>query len=304
MKVVELSGGVGGARMARGFDQVQDCEFTVIVNVGDDERIHGLHISPDIDTVIYTLARVEGPNGWGRAEDSFNLNNELSRFGVDNTFMLGDRDLALNLFRTNSLSAGESLSAVTSLITKGFEVTTTVIPVTDNSLRTEIQVEEGGWLSFQEYFVLRRNQDTVTAVRFEGADLARPAPGVVTAINEADLVVIGPSNPPLSIWPILSVRDVRSALSDHPNVVAISPLFGGKALKGPADRVMKSLGLRAGNAGVVEAYEGLINTLIIDTQDADDVPQLRTVRTSVTDTRIQDPARAARLAEELMRIES
>jgi LPPG:FO 2-phospho-L-lactate transferase len=303
MKVVELSGGVGGARMARGFDQVRNCEFTVIVNVGDDERIHGLHISPDIDTVIYTLAGVEGPEGWGRAEDSFNLNNELPRFGVDNTFLLGDRDLALNLFRTSSLSAGESLSAITSTIAKGFGVTADVIPATDNSLRTEIEVDGDEWLSFQEYFVLRRNQDTVTAVRFVGADLARPAPRVVAGIEDADLVVIGPSNPPLSIWPILAIDGVRSALSDHPNVVAVSPLFGGKTLKGPADRVMKSLGLSAGNAGVVEVYEGLIDTLVIDTQDADDVSQLSTVRTSVTDTRIKDPVAAGRLAEELMHIE-
>ena len=301
MKVVEMSGGVGGARMARGFDQVQDCEFTVVVNVGDDERIHGLHISPDIDTVIYTLAGVEGPDGWGRAEDSFNLNNELARFGVDNTFRLGDRDLAVNLFRTSSLSAGEVLSEITRTVTEGFGVTANVIPVTDDYLRTEIQVEEGDWISFQEYFVFRRTQDTVTAVRFEGADIAGPAPGVVAAISEADLVVIGPSNPPLSIWPILAVTDVRAALSEHPNVVAVSPLFGGRALKGPADRVMKSLGLEAGNAGVVEAYEGLINTLIIDTQDAGDVPQLPSVQTPVTDTRIKDPAHAARLAEELMR---
>ena len=300
MKVVEMSGGVGGARMARGFDQVQDCEFTVIVNVGDDERIHGLHISPDIDTVIYTLAGVEGPDGWGRAQDSFNLNNELARFGVDNTFRLGDRDLAVNLFRTSSLSAGEVLSEITRTVTEGFGVTANVIPVTDDYLRTEIQVEESDWISFQEYFVFRRTQDTVSAVRFEGADIAGPAPGVVAAISEADLVVIGPSNPPLSIWPILAVIDVREALSEHPNVVAVSPLFGGRALKGPADRVMKSLGLEAGNAGVVEAYEGLVNTLIIDTQDAGDVPQLASVQTSVTDTRIKDPAAAARLAEELI----
>ena len=300
MKVVEMSGGVGGARMARGFDQVQDCEFTVIVNVGDDERIHGLHISPDIDTVIYTLAGVEGPDGWGRAQDSFNLNNELARFGVDNTFRLGDRDLAVNLFRTSSLSAGEVLSEITRTVTEGFGVTANVIPVTDDYLRTEIQVEESDWISFQEYFVFRRTQDTVSAVRFEGADIAGPAPGVVAAISEADLVVIGPSNPPLSIWPILAVTDVREALSEHPNVVAVSPLFGGRALKGPADRVMKSLGLEAGNAGVVEAYEGLVNTLIIDTQDAGDVPQLASVQTSVTDTRIKDPAAAARLAEELI----
>lgn len=302
MKVVEMSGGVGGALMARGFDQVQDCDFTVVVNVGDDEQIHGLHISPDIDTVVYTLAGVEGPHGWGRAEDSFNLNNELPRFGVDNRFRLGDRDLALNLFRTSSLMGGETLSAITKTITEGFEVTANVIPVTDDELRTEVQIQDGDWLSFQDYFVFRRTNDTVTAVRFEGADIARPATGVVAAIEEADLVVIGPSNPPLSIWPILAVEDVRTALKNHPNVAAVSPLFGGRALKGPADRVMKSLALPPGNAGVAEAYEGLINTLIIDNQDADDVSQM-SVRTLVTETRIKDQERAMRLAEELIQIE-
>ncbi|MEE9178480.1 MAG: 2-phospho-L-lactate transferase [Acidimicrobiia bacterium] len=302
MKVVELSGGVGGARMARGLTAVPDVDLTVVVNVGDDEEIHGLHVSADLDTVIYTLAGVEGPDGWGRSADTFVLNEELARFGVDNRFRLGDLDLALNLFRTQALAEGKPLSVITAEIADSFDLRADVVPATNDTLRTEVRIEGDEWLSFQEYFVLRGNRDEVKELRYPGSEAAHPAPGVLEAISAADVVVIAPSNPPLSIWPILAINEIRQAIRSHQRVVAVSPLFGGKSLKGPADRVMASLGLPAGNAGVIEAYAGLIEMLVVDTQDADDARQLGGVEIMVTDTRIARATRARELAEEILAV--
>jgi len=299
MRVVELSGGVGGARMARGLAASPGVDLTVVVNVGDDETIHGLHVSPDIDTVMYTLAGVEGPEGWGRSGDSFDANTELGRFGADNRFRLGDLDLALNLHRTSRLAAGEPLSVVTGALAKAFELGPAVLPATDDVLRTEVRLSDG-WTSFQDYFVIRGNRDRVLEIRYRGSESATPAPGVLEAIQSSDLVVIAPSNPPLSIWPILAIPPMRQAVASHDRVVAVSPLFGGRALKGPADRVMASLGLPPGNRGVVEAYRGLIGTLVIDRQDSDDAGLLKEVEVIVTDTRIGDVVAARRLASELI----
>jgi len=300
MRVVELSGGVGGARLARGLAALPEVDLTVVVNVGDDASNHGLHISPDIDTVVYTLAGVEGPQGWGRAGDTFHMNEELARFGVDNTFQLGDLDLALKLFRTNLISDGEPLSSITTDIARSFGLDSSVLPVTDDRVRTMVRTDSG-WLSFQEYFVARRHQDQVLELRFDGAGTALPAPGVIEAIETADLVVIGPSNPPLSIWPMLAVSEVRAAVERRRPVTAVSPLIGGKTVKGPADRVLASLGLPPGNAGVAGAYEGLIDRLVIDTSDGDDEATLEGIDVLVTDTLIEGPAAAARLAGELTR---
>jgi LPPG:FO 2-phospho-L-lactate transferase len=279
-----------------------DVDLTVVVNVGDDEEIHGLHVSADLDTVIYTLAGVEGPDGWGRSADTFVLNEELARFGVDNRFRLGDLDLALNLFRTQALAEGQPLSVITAEIADSFDLRADVVPATNDTLRTEVRIEGGEWLSFQEYFVLRGNRDEVKELRYPGSEAARPAPRVLEAIGAADVVVIGPSNPPLSIWPILAINEIRQAIRIHQRVVAVSPLFGGKALKGPADRVMASLGLPAGNAGVIEAYAGLIEMLVVDTRDADDAGQLGGVEIMVTDTRIAKATRARELAEEILAV--
>lgn len=299
MKVVELSGGVGGARMARGLAAVPGVHLTVVVNVGDDASNHGLHISPDLDTVTYTLAGVEGTQGWGRADDTFTLNDELGRFGLDNTFQLGDRDLALKLFRTNELANGAKLSEVTGAIARAFDVSPGVLPATDDPLHTMVRTADG-WLAFQEYFVKRRHRDEVIELRFEGAENAGPAPGVLEAIRDADRLIIGPSNPPLSIWPILAIEEVRTAVAAHPSVTAISPLIGGKTVKGPADRVMASLGLPPGNRGVAAAYEGLLHRLVIDTSDRDDASSMGDIDVHVTPTLIKEPEAATRLATELV----
>lgn len=299
MKVVELSGGVGGARLARGFAGLLDTELTVIVNVGDDDTIHGLHVAADIDTVLYTLAGMEGPEGWGRADDTFAFNEELARFGVDNRFRLGDRDLALIVSRTSQLGEGRRLSEVTADHARSLGVEASVVPATDDPLRTQVRLDSG-WTAFQEYFVIRQNRDAVHEVAYRGADAAVPAPGVLEAIAAADLVVIAPSNPPLSIWPILAVPGVRDAVAAHPRVVAVSPLFGGKALKGPADRVMATLGLPPGNQGVAQAYDGLVDLLVVDTGDADGI--VAGPETVALDTRITNPDAAVRFAATMVRL--
>ena len=218
MRVVELSGGVGGARLARGLAALEEVELSVIVNVGDDTETHGLLVCPDLDTVVYTLAGEEGPFGWGRRDDTFHFNEELARFGVDNTFRLGDRDMALKVFRTRQASIN-SLSKITEMITRAFGVSAAVLPATDDRLRTMVRIEQG-WISFQEYFVDRRYRDEVLELRYEGADLASPAPGVIESIERADRIIIGPSNPPLSIWPIFAVPGVKEAVTRHPHVTA------------------------------------------------------------------------------------
>ncbi len=300
MRVVELSGGVGGARLARGFARLSGVDLTVIVNVGDDDIVHGLHVSPDLDTVTYTLAGVEGPHGWGRKGDTFTVNEELARFGVDNRFQLGDLDLALNIHRTDRLKRGHRLSEIARDVGEALGIAARLIPSTDDLLATEVRVPGDGWISFQEYFVLRSHRDPVEEVRFVGAGAALPAPGVIDSIDEADLVVIGPSNPPLSIWPILAVVEIERAVRRHGNVVAVSPLVGSRALKGPADRVMSTLGLPPGNAGVVKAYDGIIDRLVIHTDDSHDRATIGEVEVIPEQTLIRTGAAAAELAARLV----
>ncbi len=299
MKVVLLSGGVGGARLARGFDALDQVDLSVIVNVGDDQETHGLHVSPDLDTVTYTLAGIAGPHGWGRADDTFQFNEELGRFEADNSFKLGDRDLALKLFRTESLQAGKTLSEVTELVRRAFEIRATIKPATDDRLRTMVKVADG-WVTFQEYFVTRGHTDDVLGLDYQGADRASPTPGVLEDLGQAELVVIAPSNPPLSVLPILAVPGIREAIGEHPRVVAVSPLIGGKALRGPAHRVMATMGYPPGNVGVARAYRGLISRLVIDRSDRADAASLEGVEAQVADTVIAERESAIRLAQDIL----
>jgi len=296
---VLLTGGVGGARGARSLRRVFGGDrLTVIGNVGDDELVHGVHVSADLDTVLYTLAGIEGPHGWGINGDSFTAMDQLEILGVDTTFRLGDRDLATCLFRTGMLASDHSLSDITEQIRSALGVETRIIPATDDRVRTRVRVADGTWLAFQEYFVERGHRDRVVEIKYTGAERAVPAPGVVEAIAAADLVVIAPSNPPLSIGPIIAIPGIRRAIIEKDRVIAISPLFGGKALKGPADRVLESLGFPLGNAGVLSAYEGLISDLVIDIEDASDVQTLSTsVKIHATDTRLGSDDEARRFAE-------
>lgn len=296
-----LSGGIGGAKLARGFAALPDHELTVIANVGDDDRIYGLAVSPDIDTIIYTMAGREGPQGWGLADDPFAAMKALDSLPIDATFRIGDSDLATNLFRTDRLLAGWSLTWVTTALASAFGIAATILPVTDDPLRTEIRIPGEGWISFQEYFVHRRHADEVSDVRFRGSGFCRPAPGVMEALAQSDVVVIGPSNPVLSIWPILAVPGVADTIASHELVIGVSPLIGGSALKGPAHRVLESMGHGANTAGVVSSYSGLLTDLLIDESDHQ-VDTGKRPRIHTANTRMDDLAASTKVAQRVLEI--
>lgn len=283
--------------MLRGLAAIEEIELTAVVNVGDDDRIYGLHLSPDLDTVLYTLAGVHSETrGWGRTDETWNVMDELAAFPLDSTFRLGDRDLALNLYRTTRLFEGATLSEVTGELAKALGVACRVVPVSDDPVRTKVRTAEE-WLDFQDYFVRRRHSVTVSEVRFDGVTDARPAPGVLDAISVSDAVVIGPSNPFLSIWPILAVPGVREAMGGK-RVMAVSPLIGGAAVKGPLAELLVSLGHSLDTAGISSAYDDLLTDLVVHRGDE---PSIEIApRVHVTDTLIQEPAAATRLASELI----
>lgn len=289
--------------MARGLARaLGPAEFAVIVNVGDDDEIYGVLVSADLDTVTYTLGGIEGSQGWGIAGDTFTVMDQLAELGIDTSFRLGDRDLAVCLYRSQELARGASLTTVTDSLAKRLGADPAVLPASDDPIRTRIRTATGEWLSFQEYFVGRRHQDQVAAVEYEGADRATPTGPALEAVARADLVIIAPSNPPLSIWPILAIRGMRAALQAKPRVVAVSPLFRGKALKGPADRVMADLGLPPGTGGILAAYEGVITDLVIDRSDFADLDEFSAsaVNLHSADTRIAEPEAAERFARWLL----
>jgi len=269
-KVTLLAGGVGAARLLRGLaDVVEARDLTVIVNTGDDEEFYGLHVSPDIDTILYTLAGVAPPGrGWGVQGDTFRALGALERLYGQAWFQLGDRDLATHIFRTEKMKRGWPLSRCVRALAEAHGVRAAVLPATDDRLRTQIDTAEGR-LAFQTYLVRRRARPRVRAIRYDGGSRARPAPGVVEAIERADVILIAPSNPFVSIGPILAVREVRRALRKNAaRVVAISPLVGGRAIKGPLAEMLRALGQRADTTALARFYRGLARTLIVAPGDA------------------------------------
>ena len=299
MNVVVLSGGVGGARFVRGLvDVVGASGVTVIGNTGDDLEVLGLHVSPDLDSIVYALAGLnDEKRGWGRAEETWHALETVSELGGESWFALGDRDLGVHLVRTEALRAGEPLSRVTARIGRAFGVEATVLPATDDLLRTWIATAAGEF-SFQEWFVARGHLDEVDGLRFEGAGAAGAAPGVLDAFAAADLVVVAPSNPYVSIAPILAVAEIRLAVERRTvPCVAVSPLIGGRAVKGPADRMLARLGGGTSPRHVAACYPGLIDALVVDAADADDVDGLGGVRPIVARTLMSGPAARRRLAE-------
>ena len=297
MRIAILAGGVGGARMARGFVHTDGVEVTVIVNVADDDVIYGLDLSPDIDTVIYTLAGVEGEHGWGRANETWTVMDEMAQFEVDTSFRLGDRDLALNVFRTAMLRDGHTLSSVTASQSRRFSVPAEILPASDDRVRTMLQIEEDeSWIDFQTYFVRRKHVDRIIGIRYDGIDSARPAPGVLDAIHASDAVILAPSNPFLSIIPILSIGDIRQAVSEKA-VMAVSPFIGGQAIKGPAADLMRAFGHEPTPSGLEAAYAGLIDHLVVD--PGDEEPTAR-ARLHSTDILIRSEQRASHLAVEMI----
>ena len=299
MKVVLLSGGVGGARFARGLAGVLGPGgLTVIGNVGDDVEVLGLHVSPDLDSLLYALAGLnDEERGWGRAGETWRTLESAASWGGEDWFRLGDRDLGLHLVRTQALRAGEPLSAVTERLARAAGLPASLLPATDDPVRTWLATPAGSF-PFQEWFVARGHRDEVDAVEFRGAEGSLPAPGVLEELAGADAVVIAPSNPYVSIGPILAVAAIRDALAvRHVPCVAVSPIVGGRAVRGPADRMLRRMAGGTTPAHVAACYAGLVDALVIDEADRDEAG----VRTIVTQTLMTDLDAARRLAETTLR---
>lgn len=272
----------------------------MIGNVGDDLEVLGLHVSPDLDSLLYTLTgRADEERGWGRAGETWNALETAAELGGEAWFRLGDRDLGLHLVRTQALRAGEPLSAVTARLAHAFGLRAALLPATDDRLRTWLETPAGP-LDFQTWFVARGHRDDVDAVRFRGAEGAQAAPGVLAALEGADLIVLAPSNPYVSIGPILAVAGIRAALARRSvQCVAVSPLIGGRAVRGPADRMLARLAGGTGPTEVASCYAGLIDALVLDEADAGEADGLEElgIRPIVTETLMRDAAAARRLAE-------
>ncbi len=295
MKVVCLSGGVGGAKLVAGLHDVLDPgELTVIGNVGDDLDVLGLHVSPDLDSLLYGLSGLnDTERGWGRAGETWQALESARAWGGEGWFMLGDLDLGLHLVRTQALRDGDLLSEITARLVRAVGLATRLLPATDDRVRTHV-VTPAGTFAFQEWFVARGHGDDVDALRYEGAEQATPAPGVIEALEDADAIVIAPSNPFVSIHPILSVPGIAAALrTRRARTVAVSPLIGGKAVRGPLDRMMQRLLGGTSPAHVAECYEGLLDVLVIDRADRSAGMDGGVV---VSDTFMRDRDAARRLA--------
>jgi LPPG:FO 2-phospho-L-lactate transferase len=300
-RVAVLCGGVGAARYLRGLLKVADpATVTAIVNTGDDLLLHGLHVSPDLDTITYTLAdQVDEERGWGLVDETWQAMQTVGRYGGIDWFNLGDRDLGTHLYRTQRLHDGATLTEVTATIVAAWDLTLQVLPVTDDRLRTKVTVADEGEIDFQEYFVHRRHQAEVTRVRFDGADTAQPGPDVLAAIGDADRIVIAPSNPIVSIDPLLAVSGVREALETRRDqVVAVTPIIGDRALKGPAADLLTSLGHEASVVGVGRLSADVAATLVIDEADRHRAPDVAAlgIEPVVTRTIMSEPGVSADLA--------
>ena len=286
--IVALAGGVGAARFLDGLARVVSPERLLVVgNTADDAEIHGLHVSPDLDTVMYTLAGLAHPeHGWGLRGDSFRCLEALGRLGAETWFQLGDVDLATHLFRTERLREGRTLAEVTAELAKAFGVRARLVPMSNSPVRSMIETASGG-LEFQTYFVRRHARDRVLGVRWHGIEAARPAPGILESIGKAEAIIVCPSNPFISIGPILAIPGIREALrQNRSRVVAISPIVGGRALKGPAARMMKSMRLRVAASEVAKLYSDFLGVFVLDEKDSKqsvEIEQLG-IRAVVTNT--------------------
>jgi LPPG:FO 2-phospho-L-lactate transferase len=304
MKVCALAGGVGGAKLAAGLQEaLPPGDLTVVVNTADDFDLWGLWICPDLDTVMYTLAGISNPEtGWGLAGESFDALNMLARYGEDPWFMLGDCDLATHVLRTARLRAGETLTTITNALSGSLGVRSVVLPMSDDKVSTVLKTP-AGLLEFQEYFVRREQRDEVLGLELRGIEDARPTEAVLGAVATADVVVFCPSNPVVSVGPILTLPGMRDALatSSAPKV-AVSPIVGRRALKGPADRMLASLGHEVSAAGVAAMYEGLVDAMVVDRVDLRERAGIEALgmRVLATDSVMRGAADRARLAREVV----
>ena len=302
--IVVLAGGVGAARFLQGLVQVVPQErLTVIVNTGDDRDFYGLHVSPDLDIVMYTLAGVvDETHGWGIQNDTYNTMQQLTRYGNEDWFMLGDRDLATHIHRTKLLRQGKTLSKVTEELRGLLGLSIRILPMTDQAVATHIQTPIG-LLHFQEYMVKRRCTDEVLDVVFVGANESQPAPGVLDAIKEAEAILIAPSNPIVSIGSILAVPGIHDALHEASGtVVAVSPIVGGAPIKGPADKLMHGLGMEVSAVGVARCYRDFLDVMVIDEQDAHLLSKIEDlgIPAVATNTIMRDGAAKAALARKVL----
>jgi LPPG:FO 2-phospho-L-lactate transferase len=303
--IAALAGGVGAARMLNGLIEVMAAgEITAIVNTGDDTVLHGLHISPDLDTVMYTLAGAINPEtGWGLAGESWQVMESLARLGGVTWFNLGDKDIATHCYRTQRLSEGATLGEVTAELAASWGVGIRMVPVTDDYLRTRLQLVDGPEVAFQEYFVRLRHDVPVSSVRFDGWSETRPGPGVLEALAGADTIVVCPSNPVVSIGPLLAVPGILDALvARRDDIVGVSPIVAGAALKGPADRLLAELGFEPSVVGVAKWYAPWVGTLVIDEADAGlrNAVEAEGVRCVVTNTVMSTVERSANLARTVL----
>jgi len=304
VRTVLLAGGTGGAKMAHGFQQVLGPgELSVVVNVADDLEWQGLPVCPDLDTILYTLAGLADPvQGWGVAGDTQTAMGMFERYGAETWFRVGDADLATHLHRATLMRDGASLTDATAALSRALGVPSRLLPATDDRVRTVVETASGD-LPFQDYFVRRRQQDEVTGLRFEGAAAARPSQAALDAIRQAELVVIGPSNPLVSIGPILAIPGMREALQTVPGRrIGVSGIVAGRAIRGPADRMLASMGHEPTARGVAEIYRGLVDRFVIDEADADLVPEIEALgmEVSVLPTVMRSDEDRARLARSLV----
>ena len=302
-RVTLIAGGVGGAKMAEGFAALPEVELTIIGNIADDAEFHGLWVSPDIDTMTYSLAGlIDRQQGWGVADEGRRALDTLTALGEDTWMFLGDRDFGLHIHRTARIRGGERRSVIAADVAKAFGVTSRIMLPTDDVVQTRVRTD-AGWLGFQEYFVREKCAPEVHEIVFDGIEAARPTPEALDAIDSADLIVIAPSNPLVSIAPILGIPGLRRAVAKATAPrVAVSPLIAGKVVKGPADRMLVSLGHRQDAVGVARLYDDLLHMLIIDTADAALSAEIEALGIGVatTDILMRDAADKARLAAEVL----
>ncbi len=299
-KIVVLCGGVGAAKLLRGLVTVVPPEsITAIVNTGDDLSLHGLHISPDLDTIIYTLGNEINPEtGWGLKDEGWRAMDMVTMYGGIDWFRLGDRDIGTHLFRTQKLFEGATLSEVTREIAAKWRVGVNIIPMSDDPVRTIVTTVDGEELNFQDYFVRLSHNVEIANIKFRGHEISQPAPEVISEILKADIILIAPSNPLVSIAPILSVPGIRDALRKRrEDVIAISGIINGKALKGPADRLLKELGFETSATAVAEIYKDIVRTFVIDDLDKSESKRIQELKLSciITDTVMANSAKAAGL---------
>jgi len=304
MKVCALAGGVGGAKLASGLqDVLPQGDLSVVVNTADDFDLWGLHICPDLDTVMYTLAGISNPEtGWGTMNETFETLNMLERYGEETWFKLGDRDLATHILRTSRMRSGETLTEVTAGLSVALGVESVVLPMSDDPVLTILETPEGR-LEFQEYFVRRGQRDAVLGIELRGIEEARPTERVLAAISGADIIVLCPSNPVVSVGPILALPGMTEALaSSSAPKVAVSPIVGGRALKGPADRMLASLGHEVSATGVARMYAGLVDGMVVDRTDQSERAGIGALgmRVLVTESVMRDAEDRARLASETL----